>query len=189
MDLLETTAPVDALLFKRLVSLASVSPLWAWIAVLTAAFGFWRIRTVHSVPSRQSDAPPPPPLPSDAANDESVDGAPPTPSEPAPDVHVEEREWQGVTKGKLTVYYHCADEEVEVDGDGSDGWEVDRGFDGGDLRWKGREAFGAVGWRRRRGDLGWYGYQDLTALNGSVVQLWNAVESRRQSMRVVSVFR
>ncbi|KAK1309206.1 hypothetical protein QJS10_CPA09g00053 [Acorus calamus] len=53
MDLLETTAPVDALLFKRLVSLASVSPLWAWIAVLTAAFGFWRIRTVHSVPSRQ----------------------------------------------------------------------------------------------------------------------------------------
>ncbi|KAK1263106.1 hypothetical protein QJS04_geneDACA013557 [Acorus gramineus] len=184
MDLLWTTVPIDALLFNRLVSLTAVSRLWAWVAVLTAAFGFWRrMKTVHSIPIRKSDAPRRSsgfPSPDDeamvvsdrlrAVDDDDVALA--ASSEPAPNRHLEECE--GSTKGKFVAYYRCEDEEVEADC-----WEADWGSDGGDLFWRGRDEFGAVGWSGWRGDLGWYGYQDLTALNGSVVQLWDAVKSRR----------
>lgn len=41
---------------------------------------------------------------------------------------------------------------------------------------------------RRRGDLGWYCYQDMAALNGSVVRLWDGDrESRRRRKGSVAI--
>lgn len=37
---------------------------------------------------------------------------------------------------------------------------------------------------RRRGDLGWYSYQDMAVLNGSVVRLWDGDSPRRRKSSI-----
>ncbi|XP_073100777.1 uncharacterized protein [Elaeis guineensis] len=177
MDLLEM--PLDALVL-RLHSLPAAGSLWACLAVLAATLGLWRIRAVgsRSEASLPPSTPPPNVSPAEPAQARAPTPAP-TPSPAPPQCHVED---VGMLKARFTAYYDSCDR-FDVEDDGDEETEVDGGreVDGvGDGRvpltapW---EGFGWAGWEglmvRRRGDLGWYRYQDLTALNGSVVRLWD----------------
>ncbi|KAE8667097.1 Plant invertase/pectin methylesterase inhibitor superfamily protein [Hibiscus syriacus] len=84
----------------------------------------------------------------------------------------------GATKGgmpKLTVYYYNdIGEKTDVVGDTTEtGWS-----DGDGYRKEG--SCGGEWWeswervlRLRKGERGWYRYQDFTAINGNVVRLWD----------------
>ncbi|CAI0387561.1 unnamed protein product [Linum tenue] len=182
---------LDPLVFDYISCSVSdiLNNLWTWVAVLTAAVSFWRIRTAAaageaapSTPPRNSSSSilrltlhvPAPPFvlhrktrSAAAVYDEVQTEAPvSTPKTPASSPIVCDDD-DVVTKGKFVAYYR---EEVEVEeeevvgggdngGDGSGWWETE-------LRaWLGR------------GELGWYKYQDLTAINGNVVRLWDGGRS------------
>ncbi|VVB05214.1 unnamed protein product [Arabis nemorensis] len=63
----------------------------------------------------------------------------------------------GVTKGKLTVYY----DDQEIDGESTT------------VHYGGGEWWERVVRMRNEAD-GWYRYVDLTEVNGNVVRLWDA---------------
>lgn len=72
------------------------------------------------------------------------------------------------TKGLFTAYFHAEDN------DG--GWESEEEVDAVSEKetlltweWEGMQAK-----LRMRGDLGWHRHVNLTALDGSVVRLWNS---------------
>ncbi|TYJ29716.1 hypothetical protein E1A91_A06G086000v1 [Gossypium mustelinum] len=175
-------SPLEALAFNYVSFgiFTVIHNLWTWIAVLTAAVSFWRIRAVVGASVQSNDQKLSVSI-SDRAHDESrpilgVDEKP-TPSAsvstpPAPPASVSETSGsQLVTKGgkiKLTVYY--VDDDVDVDG----GMTVTEWSDGGEGRCCGEwwESWERV-LRLRKGEAGWYRYQDLTALNGNVVRLWD----------------
>ncbi|EOA25844.1 hypothetical protein CARUB_v10019217mg [Capsella rubella] len=156
--------------------------LWTWIAVVTAAVSFWRIRatTTTTTVIRDNgfidDSPREPPLPqaTKAPRVKVTETKPPR-------VKVTETgDWSlllcndGVTKGKLTVYY---EEEIEREIDEDDGEITDVKYGGGESgEWWER-------WERvvkmRSGDEGWYRYVDLAVINGSVVRLWDATNGVR----------
>ncbi|THU51508.1 hypothetical protein C4D60_Mb06t31780 [Musa balbisiana] len=116
---------------------------------------------------------------------------PPTPSSPVPElgsalvVNSAAAEAAIIAKARFTAYYSAAaagsfhieddddvdEEEEDEDEDVSNvGLRVRAPRDGGwGMEWT------AV---MTRGDLGWYRYQDMTALNGSVVKLWDARHGR-----------
>ncbi|PKA61167.1 hypothetical protein AXF42_Ash006063 [Apostasia shenzhenica] len=143
---------------------------WAWIAVLTAAVGLWRIRSVGSRFDAHSSAPfsPPPP---------NLISSPPLATEsPA------------AQKERFTAYYYsepaeeggrwgCIDYgEEEVTGGNDDGGEADKELTAPLVirsEWEGI-------WSAWRGDLGWYRHQRRTAINGSVVRLWGGEELRQR---------
>ncbi|XP_010503024.1 PREDICTED: uncharacterized protein LOC104780221 [Camelina sativa] len=150
--------------------------LWTWIAVVTAAVSFWRIRSTTTISGR-------------GRRDEGfIDESPREPQKPQatkaplvvetrpPKVKVTETEdWSlllcndGVTKGKLTVYY-----EEEIDGErDEDGEETTAVKYGGGESGEWWERWESVV-KMRNGDEGWYRYVDLTVINGSVVRLWDA---------------
>ncbi|KAK1263112.1 hypothetical protein QJS04_geneDACA013551 [Acorus gramineus] len=187
MDLLEATAPIDAFLLNRLISFTTAaaattttSSLWTWVAVLTtAALSLWRIRAVHSSTPRHR--------PNDTAIkghkcevvhahhqittvDDALEEEEEEEEAPVPR-HVEVVS-VSLTKGRYALYFHGeVDEAVDVP-DISEGVEDEGGvMDGGDGL--------LLGWR---GDLGWYAWQDLAALDGSVVRLWDGVNRRRHAV-------
>lgn len=149
---------------------AFVNNLWTWLALVTAAVSFWRIRaaaessnakisTAETVPEEEEE----PPASSSSA-------AAPAASAPVASRSSEEDEGV-VTKGlKFTVYYENYEEgdggeltvTEELEGGGGDAVEV--------------EVMGGEWWERmlklRNGEMGWYRYQDLTEINGNVVRLW-----------------
>ncbi|KAJ0981086.1 hypothetical protein J5N97_009341 [Dioscorea zingiberensis] len=164
MDLLEI--PLEALAFRYSAALAG--SLWAWLAVLTAALGLWRIRSSSgskpvSLPSDPYPKPAPKPIvPAAQAEPLLQPAQPPTPSS----FHVEDVGTPN--KARFTTYYR--DESRHSD---DDGVESEEEFDG-ELSY----SDSGIGWDklmpvRRRGDLGWYCYQDIAVLNGSVVRLWD----------------
>ncbi|VYS59191.1 unnamed protein product [Arabidopsis thaliana] len=151
--------------------------LWTWIAVVTAAVSFWRIRATTTTTTSgggrdnglidESFLEPPKPQATKAAL--VMETKPPR-------VKVTETEdWSlllckdGVTKGKLTVYY---EEEIDGEREEDDGETTAVKYGGGESgEWWER-------WERvvkmRNGDEGWYRYVDLTVINGNVVRLWDA---------------
>lgn len=145
--------------------------LWTWVAVVTAAVSFWRIRatTITTTAAVGYIDESPRETPKQQAT-KVVETKPPR-------VKVTETEdWSlllcndGVTKGKLTVYY---EEEIDGERDEDDG-EIT------DVKYGGCESSGEW-WERwekvvkmRNGDEGWYRYVDLTVINGNVVRLWDA---------------
>ncbi|CAH8267283.1 unnamed protein product [Arabidopsis lyrata] len=149
--------------------------LWTWIAVVTAAVSFWRIRaTTTSGGGGRDDgfideSPREPPKPQATKAALVVETKPPS-------VKVTETEdWSlllcndGVTKGKLTVYY---EEMIDGEREEDDGETTVVKYGGGASgEWWER-------WERvvkmRNGDEGWYRYVDLTVINGNVVRLWDA---------------
>ncbi|KAL1189078.1 hypothetical protein V5N11_032496 [Cardamine amara subsp. amara] len=173
---------VEALAFEyaSFGVLAVVNNVWTWIAVVTAAVSFWRIRVTNSIGeshacvlleeltgsiSEQE---------SGHLEPHSISG---TVKETAPRVKetVAKKEPlmfdDGVTKGKLTMYYEV---DVDVDGERCDDGELTAGNDGGGLGDCGEwwERWERVV-RMRNGDDGWYRYVDLTVINGNVVRLWD----------------
>ncbi|KAG2311256.1 hypothetical protein Bca4012_025704 [Brassica carinata] len=182
MATLDSPLEALALEYASFGCLAVVNNVWTWIAVVTAAVGFWRIRVVTTIKVEEghgfgllegSKA--------SKAQQESGHHVPlamagpveKTATAPAKETVVCEPLvcGDGVTKGKLTLYY-----EVDVDGerclDGDE--ELTAVSYGGCL--------GSCGewwerWERvlkmRTGDDDWYRYVDVTVLNGSVVRLWD----------------
>ncbi|EHA8587852.1 hypothetical protein COCNU_scaffold003404G000020 [Cocos nucifera] len=194
MDLLEMPLEAIVLRFHSLPAAVAAGSLWACLAVLAAALGFWRIRAVGSrsdVSLPHSPTPPesepvqaPSPAPAPATVLKS-----PKPTVRAPHCHMEDA---GTPKARFTAYYGSCDW-FDVEDDGDEQAEVDNGRkDGGAsvVRARLTAPLEGFGWEalmvRRRGDLGWYRYQDRTALNGSVVRLWDgddvlSATSRRRS--------
>ncbi|KAJ4908057.1 hypothetical protein Rs2_11715 [Raphanus sativus] len=187
-------SPLEALAFQyaSFGVLAVVNNVWTWIAVVTAAVSFWRMKVttigdngghgcslLEDVTTSKSEQ--------EADHQEPQEMADPVEEAAAPLVN-ETKVWEplmcddGVTKGKLTMYY-----EVDVDG----GRYVDReeeltavnyyggGFGNSGEWWERWE--GVV--RMRNGDDEWYRYVDLTVINGSVVRLWDDKRNPRNRSR------
>ncbi|KAE8665288.1 Plant invertase/pectin methylesterase inhibitor superfamily protein [Hibiscus syriacus] len=174
-------SPLEALAFNYLSFgiFTVLNNLWTWIAVLTAALSFWRIRAA-AVSSRyvQSNDP----KPSTSISDRAPDESPPVPepdNKPTPSASVAETSvWplvcRGVTRGKfkLTVYHDDDGEKSDVDVDVDSGVRGMGPGDGGGECNQWWESWEGV-LKLRNGETGWYKYQDLTALNGNVVRLWD----------------
>ncbi|XLT86833.1 hypothetical protein HN873_008586, partial [Arachis hypogaea] len=179
---------VEALVFNYLTFgfLTLLNNFWTWLALLTAALSFWKIRS--SVCPEPEIGDPTRELVVEAAIPEAVtplvesaavvDAAPLAVTE---DV-------DGVRKGKFTVYY-------EEEGD-DEGAQCMRGEREGSLtltlplmawREEGCEVEWWEKWERllrlRNGvnEGGWYTCQDLTELNGNVVRLWDGGFRCRES--------
>ncbi|CAA3009317.1 uncharacterized protein LOC111411887 [Olea europaea var. sylvestris] len=189
-------SPLEALAFNYLSYglLTAVNSIWPWIAVLTAAVSFWRIRASSSSnlstrarsPDSVSTSSSSPLKMDEGAVEAAVgcgDGEVATVSSTQSDTEylsgsnkkcrVLERE--GSTKGKFTLYYSEKDEFKTGEGDDNGG--------GNGAREVTYEKMGrwCDDWERmmmvKMADMGWYQYQDLTVLDGSVVRLW---DSKRQ---------
>ncbi|GER36105.1 exosome complex component Rrp42 [Striga asiatica] len=169
MDALNS--PIEALAVDYLSHgwLAVANSIWAWLAVITAAVGFWRIRGSSSPPPRRGDgiALLKQPEKSAAAAVAVVADSPAEDLVPASCCAVES---ECSPKGKFSAYYE--DDLGEIDGGGCD--EV--------LAAAAESRRECGGWERtmvgvRMGDMGWYRWQDLNVLDGNVVRLW---DSRRR---------
>ncbi|CAH8362409.1 unnamed protein product [Eruca vesicaria subsp. sativa] len=175
MATLDSPLEALALEYASFGCLAVVNNVWTWIAVVTAAVSFWRIRVittikveeVHGCGLLEGLTPSKP-------EQESSHHEPQEMAGPVEETVVKTEVWeplmcdQGVTKGKLTMYYEVdVVGETCVDGDGE---LTDVSYGGG---------LGHCGewWERvlkmRTGDDDWYRYVDLTVINGSVVRLWD----------------
>ncbi|KAL1531308.1 hypothetical protein AAHA92_33999 [Salvia divinorum] len=162
-------SPLEALAFNYLTYgfLTAVNNIWAWIAVVTAAVSFWRIRGLSSPSSSTTD-------PSTSCHDAAVESEPPVVPARAPCVVLER---QGSRKMKFSLYYK---EEVEdLRGNDEDGGEIEEcGFEA----WRGDwEAVIAL----RTGDMVFYRWQDRTVLNGNVVRLWEGRRRKHVAAQVV----
>ncbi|WCJ42844.1 hypothetical protein M5689_023628 [Euphorbia peplus] len=167
-------SPIEALLFDHLTV---VNNLWTWVALATAAVSFWWIRTASSAVisiSLQSREVSSNPTSSDHSCEVSsnpissdVSSAEPAAREQPPLVASNFQD--DVTRGKFVVYFDrenddVGESEVTVAGD----WGCGGGCGGLTESFE-REV------RMRMGDLGWYRCQDLTAINGNVVRLWDGI--------------
>lgn len=176
--------PLEALAFDYVSFgfFTFVNNLWTWIAVITAAVSFWKIRAagasaggLFSVVSpdpcddRSSTEPPAPPKsdepPPTSSNVTSPELTPaPAPASASITGHVED---DGVSKGrKVTLYYYEDNGELTEETEEGDGVEE---FSGGD----GWESYWVRMFETRLGEKSWYRHQDLTELNGNVVRLWD----------------
>ncbi|KAL6974646.1 hypothetical protein U1Q18_028829 [Sarracenia purpurea var. burkii] len=182
-------SPIEALAFNYLSFgfLASINNIWTWVAVVTAAISFWKIRAAGTDDATNSDArcrkpdgfssPTVSSVPhtEEAATEPPVSASASWTTTGAPSVSSIETTVGG-TKGKFTIYYEDErEEESALGGEVGDGGvgvygAMGSGCGGGDC-W-------CEDWKRvlrmRMGDeMGWYRYQDLTVLDGSVVRLWD----------------
>ncbi|KAJ3699128.1 hypothetical protein LUZ61_002833 [Rhynchospora tenuis] len=166
--------------------------LLTWIAVLAAAaVGFWRIRIggsktdgtdtspLFTTPLEETQAKVAP-LVQNTENEASV----------SPSCSVDRpAEIVGTPKVRFATYFdkedcigccHVEDDAEEPIVDDGEEYGTPREME---LPWETKEV--EVKWDgiapvRRRGDLGWYSYQDMAALNGSVVRLWDGDSPRRR---------
>lgn len=157
-----------------------------------AAVGFWRIRIVGSKP--------------DGSDASTLFTAPAPLEEPqqkvVPEVQITENEASlssscsvnrsieiaSTPKVRFTAYFeeeddcigccHVEDEEEEPTVEVAEEF----GHREVEVSWEREEV--EVIWEdmvvRRRGDLGWYSYQDMAVLNGNVVRLWDGDSPRRR---------
>lgn len=176
MNMLES--PLEALAFDYVSFgiFGVVNNIWTWVAVVTAAVSFWKIkaqvkpallqhRNDRNPSGSQQPVPEMPPAEESSARVALAASASPATASPSVgDV-------DGVTKGKFTLYYR--EEKEEVDGEITaveELWEDNSR--GGD--WWERMT------RVRRAELGWYSYQDLTVVNGNIVRLWDECKIREK---------
>ncbi|XP_022730992.1 uncharacterized protein LOC111285689 [Durio zibethinus] len=169
-----------------------VNHLWTWVAVIfTAAVSFWTIRATGAATSsfsvKSHD-----PMPSTSIIDRSNPEAGEKPTASAfvsTPASVRETSCvsqlvcnDGATKGgkfKLTVYY---EDDGESDEDGE--MTETESSNEGDYCKGGSSGEWWESWERvlslRKGERGWNRYQDLTAINGNVVRLWDESCRRRR---------
>lgn len=168
---------VEALAFNYLSFglLAALNNLWTWLAVVTAALSFWKIRS--------AGCPRPNPNPNPEAQPSFGPNPVITPSEvtvektePARQVAVTNgvmEDVEGVRKGKFTVYY---EEDMQCTCEKREGltvltaWEEREGCE---TEWRKRWEM-LLRLRNGESENGWYTWQDVTELNGNVVRLWDA---------------
>lgn len=178
-------SPLEALAFEYVSFgvLAVINNVWTWIAVVTAAVSFWRMRVTtigddgrrHGCGLLEEQT---------ASKTEQERQGVAGPVKETAEARVEEalvmktEVWEtlmcddGVTKGKMTMYYEVyVDGGRDVDEDGELTSAVNYGGGSGDCgewweRWE-----GVV--KMRNGDENWYRYVDLMVINGSVVRLWD----------------
>ncbi|CAI9766608.1 unnamed protein product [Fraxinus pennsylvanica] len=180
-------SPLEALAFNNSSYglLTAVNSIWPWVAVLTAAVSFWRIRALSSsnlVPRGRSPdgvstlSSSPLKMDDGVAAERQVATVSSTQfdtehfSGSNTNCRVLERE--GSTKGKFTLYY-CDEEECRT-GEGGD--------NGGEAVVNEKRGRWCDDWERmmivKMGDMGWYQYLDLTVLDGNVVRLWDSPRRR-----------
>ncbi|KAI0498883.1 hypothetical protein KFK09_019782 [Dendrobium nobile] len=160
---LHLESPLEALVFRYSTTIAGY--IWTCLALFAAGIGLWRFRLLGSA-SRSAAVPV---STSPSAVSQAIPSTPSTSVPITSKVLVSgcgEKEASGSpTKGRFTTYF-IVEEEIDGDDKGEEyEWESYDGRGDGEfsdlLDW---------GWR---GDLGWYGYQDWKAINGSVVRLWD----------------
>ncbi|WOL19830.1 hypothetical protein Cni_G28632 [Canna indica] len=195
MDLLEVPFEEAALRLYSLPGTAAAgSSAWACAAaVIAAVVGLWGIRTVGSksdvsplLLSCSPASPPSPPLLDPVVSTEPHAAPAPEddrkgrgPIAPLAGFRVEEA--SGAKKARYTAYYlagSCDDCGVVEEEECEDDREDDGGIQSGARLWATAAWDGDWRWEeltaaRRRWDLGWYRFQDMTALDGSVVRLWD----------------
>ncbi|KAL3535491.1 hypothetical protein ACH5RR_003952 [Cinchona calisaya] len=178
MNSLDSTMEALAFDYLSFGLLTAVNNVWTWLAVITAAVSVWKFKASSSSSSSSSprakfpDEASPASETAAASTSTVVEAAKPSiavaPSSPC--VFSAE----GRTSGKFIVYYDRTDDRCD-DGNG----EVN-GEDG-NVRSE-KEWFGEVVMRMRMGNyMGFYRYQDLTVLDGSVVRLWDGCRRRNGS--------
>ncbi|XP_057729859.1 uncharacterized protein LOC130945144 [Arachis stenosperma] len=154
MSLLEDSGNLEALTLNYF----AINNLWTWLAVITAALSFWKIRVsansphltdLHAVPQHppHDHRDDPPSVPTLVFGDVDVDGP---------------------TKGKFTVYYEDDDDVARESHQ-----ELLTEWHGGceSEWWESWERLLKL--RVGENQNGWYTWQDLTAINGNVVRLWD----------------
>ncbi|KAJ6913832.1 hypothetical protein NC651_016165 [Populus alba x Populus x berolinensis] len=161
MDVLDS--PIDALVFDyvNLGILTIINNLWTWVAVITAAVSFWRIRAAGAVKTLAEPSPS-----ADYIERQITD----------PSVFEDNR----AKKGKFVVYYYQDDDrqnDGNIDDDGEEELTVfgEWGRCGGEIKLWERML------RVRMGECGWYRCQDLTVINGNIVRLWDGVRREKNS--------
>ncbi|KAJ8543373.1 hypothetical protein K7X08_005896 [Anisodus acutangulus] len=188
--------PLDALAFDYLsfgFFTVVVNSVWTWAAVVTAAVGFWRIKTSSTLPAQEprGDLSPCPPTPtlatmSSSSSSSQVERLLSTPStlsvsEETPSTASTMMSYDAAflegKKGKLTVYYK-QDDGGECDGYGEDDKEGED--DGAEL-----SKVWFENWERllkiRYGEMCWYCYQDMKVIDGNIVRLWDGCRRRREA--------
>ncbi|PKU84923.1 uncharacterized protein LOC110110413 [Dendrobium catenatum] len=168
---LHLETPLEALVFRYSTTIAGY--IWTCLALFAAGIGLWRFRLLGSA----SRSAPVPVSTSPSAVSQAIPSPPSTSVPIASKVLVSgcgEKEASGSpTKGRFTTYF-IVEEEIDGDDKGEEfEWESYDGRGDG-------ECLDLLDWAWR-GDLGWYGYQDWKAINGSVVRLWDG--DRRGSAR------
>lgn len=191
MDVLDS--PIDALVFDyvNLGILTIINNLWTWVAVITAAVSFWRIRAAGAVKTLAEPSPSPDyierqitELSHPETSSSTTTTTPKSVTEPAapgsvsssPSVFEDNR----AKKGKFVVYYYQDDDrqnDGNIDDDGEEELTVfgEWGRCGGEIKLWERML------RVRMGECGWYRCQDLTVINGNIVRLWDGVRREKNS--------
>ncbi|OIT29914.1 PREDICTED: uncharacterized protein LOC109210714 [Nicotiana attenuata] len=215
-------SPLEALAFNYLSFglFTVVNNIWTWLAVITAAFSYWRIKTSSALlkPALvrgdfSDDASPSPPQtafvpPSENVETVAADEPASTsrgPSITAPTTISPCAVFHRVdsTKGRFTAYYKKDDVLGPCDDDVDRRDSTDK-EDKGEFRissqWLQSSIFsnnGAVemedlmcndwyqSWekvtRTKKGEMGWYSFQDLHVIDGNVVRLWEGCRRRREA--------
>ncbi|XP_009780582.1 uncharacterized protein LOC107769213 [Nicotiana tabacum] len=211
-------SPLEALAFNYLSFglYTVVNNIWTWLAVIAAAFSFWRIKTSSALlkpalvrgdfsddasPSLPQTAfvPPSEHVETVAADEPaSTSRGPsitaPTTISPSVVFHIVHS-----TKGRLTTYF----KQDDVLGPCDDYVDCRDSTDKGESissQWVQSSIFSNNGtvemedlmcndwyqsWekviRTKKGEIGWYSYQDLHVIDGNVVRLWEGCRRRREA--------
>ncbi|KAL6496448.1 hypothetical protein OROGR_029706 [Orobanche gracilis] len=176
-------SPLEALAIGYLSYglLTAVSNIWAWVAVITTAIGFWRIKGLsfppHLIKKEVSPLESSSYLAETAAEPDTVSSTtekhllPASLTTTMSDCVLDS---ECSPKGKFSVYYK--DDFKNRDEGGDD--DSDGVCNGGEGAERAKLGWRCCEWERtmvvRMGDLGWHRYQDLTVLDGSVVRLWDS---------------
>ncbi|XVE97851.1 hypothetical protein REPUB_Repub03eG0054500 [Reevesia pubescens] len=190
-------SPLEALAFNDVSFgvFTIVNNLWTWVALITAAVSFWKIRTAGAAATSSCS------VKSHDQNPSTTSIFDPVQAESRPILEAEEKLCPSalvsapaasatetsvtpffcndkVSKGgkfKLTVYYEDDGESDDIDGE----MTVMEYWSNGDGDYKEVRCGAGEWWESwerllsmRKGETGWYRYQDLTAINGNVVRLW-----------------
>ncbi|KAL0338855.1 UNVERIFIED_CONTAM: hypothetical protein Sangu_1407600 [Sesamum angustifolium] len=190
-------SPLEALALNYLSYgfFTAVNNIWAWVAVITAAVSFWRIRALSSASvstpeprrwsqdtasSTSSSAPPKVaervavgPAAVSTAGEAQLSSAPAKTSCPT-------LGREASTKTKFSLYYG----EVDFRED-DEGGENENDGDGAAVVGEKSGRYLSEDWERmmvvvRMGDMGWYRWQDRAVFDGSVVRLWDQGKGRRR---------
>lgn len=180
MNVLDSNVEALAFNYLNFGLLTILNNLWTWVALLTAALSFWKIRSAGCPKLKQSD---PITLRPDPVNEplrppfEAVTAETVAPGEKLTAVPVSgngvAEDVDGVRKGKFTVYYEEDDMQCRRgESNGlltvtAEGWEEGRESEW----WKRWEK--VLRFRNGENENGWYTCQDLTELNGNVVRFWD----------------
>ncbi|KAK7281335.1 hypothetical protein RIF29_09221 [Crotalaria pallida] len=178
-------SPLEALAFNYLSfgSLTLLNNLWAWLALLTAALSFWKIRSSGHPKTEPNQ---PEKVSTLSSENKSSQVEPVSARLDLTRIHsaqnstkVLTEDVDGVRKGKFTVYYEEGEEEEEVQCGCSEregllltmSMVTDYWNEGESEWWEKWER--VLRLRNGENEKGWYTCQELTELNGNVVRLWD----------------